>query len=82
MKTTEYSIRNNDWVKAAANLKDAQKVWKKIKPIMQIDIDHDYVNDIENNFAILKGYIETQEKSQALAFILLIQEDWENIGAM
>jgi hypothetical protein len=49
---------------------------------MQIDIDHDYVNNIENNFVLLKAYIESQEKTHSLATILLIQEDWKNIGEM
>ena len=82
LKTTEIYIRNNDWGKAAASLKSARTAWKKIKPVMQIDIDHDYVNNIENNFTLLKGYIETREKPEALALILLVQEDWKNIGSM
>ncbi len=82
LKETENSIRQEEWVKAKENLLLSEKAWKKIKPIMQIDIDHDYVNDIEDNFIILKAYIETQEKADSLATILLIQNNWEHIGQM
>jgi len=82
LKETETSIRQEEWIKANQSLQLSQKAWKKIKPIMQIDIDHDYVNDIENNFVILKAYIENQEEGQSLAIILLIQKNWESIGEM
>lgn len=82
LKATETSIRQEEWIKATQSLEESQKRWKKLKPIMQIDIDHDYINDIENNFVILKAYIENQEKAPSLATILLIQENWESIGEM
>lgn len=82
LKDTEGNIRQEEWNKADQSLRNSQKAWKSLKPIMQIDIDHDYINDIENNFALLKGYIETQEKAQSLATIFLIQKNWENIGEM
>lgn len=82
LKETEDYLRKEDWVKALESMEKSQKAWSKLKPILQIDIDHDYVNDIEDNFTILKGYIETKEKSASLATILLIQNNWKNIGEM
>lgn len=82
LKETEKSIRNEDWQNAQNSLDNANRAWRSIKPILQIDIDHDYVNDIENNFTQLKAYIETKEKPDSLSLILLIQQDWETIGEM
>jgi len=82
LKETEEYLRNEDWEKALASMEKSQEAWSKVKPILQIDIDHDYVNDIENNFTLLKGYIETKEKPASLATILLIQNNWKNIGEM
>lgn len=82
LKETESSIRQEEWISANKSLQASQKAWKKLKPIMQIDIDHDYVNDIENSFVMLKAYIEIEEKAQSLATILLIQKNWESIGEM
>ncbi|KPU46003.1 hypothetical protein OXPF_04830 [Oxobacter pfennigii] len=82
LKEAENHIRTEDWQNARASLESADKAWKSIKPILQIDIDHDYVNSIENNFTQLRAYIENKEKSDSLALILMIQEDWKNIGSM
>lgn len=82
LRETESSIRREDWTNAMESIKKAQKAWEKIKPLMQIDIDHDYVNDIETRFVSLKGYIETKNSSEALANVLIIQETWKSIGDM
>lgn len=82
LEETESYIRKEDWKNALNSLGNANKAWKQLKPILQLDIDHDYVNVIESNFILLKGYIETQEKPDSLAIILLIQDAWENIGSM
>ena len=79
---TETHIRNEDWAKAKTSLKETRKTWSRLKPMLQIDIDHDYVNDIEDNFTKLNGYIETQEKPDSLASILLIRKTWDNIGSL
>jgi hypothetical protein len=82
LQETENYIRQDDWKNAAQSLKQAQQSWKKVKPFLQIDIDHDYVNDIEGNFILLKGYIETEEKPDSLSLIMLIRDLWKNIGEM
>ncbi len=82
LRTIETNIRSGDWGGALDSLEESKKTWKDIKPYLQLDIDHDYVNDIEASFTLLGGYIETQEKSHSLALILLIQDIWENIGSM
>mgnify|MGYP000883704151 FL=1 len=82
LKVTETNIRNEDWDRALSSLDDSLATWKRIKPYLQLDIDHDYINDIEAGFVLLKGYLECGEKSHSLALILLIQDIWENIGSM
>lgn len=82
LKETELHIRKNEWNQAAANLTKASKAWKQVKPYLQVDIDHDYVNDIETDFIRLRGNIETEAKPDSLALILLIQDNWKNIGSM
>jgi hypothetical protein len=82
LKETENQIRNERWDRAALSLKDATKAWRKVKPFLQVDIDHDYVKDIENDFMRLKGTVETKEKPNSLSYILLIQDNWRNIGVM
>jgi hypothetical protein len=78
----EIYIRNEDWKEAKTSLEDSKSVWKKLKPIMQIDIDHDFIKDIEDGFTKLDGYVDTKDKSNSLASILLIEETWENIDSL
>ncbi|KYZ75322.1 hypothetical protein AXX12_14300 [Anaerosporomusa subterranea] len=78
----ETSIRSEDWSNAETNLEDAKKAWKKIKPLMQVDIDHDYIKDIEDGFEQLDAYLYTKDKSNALASILLVESTWRNIGSL
>lgn len=79
---TEDSIRSENWDRAKSGLEDSKKTWKRIKPFLQIDIDHDYINRIEEEFVKLEGYIETKEKADSLAIILLIRNTWEKIGSL
>ncbi|PKM88096.1 MAG: hypothetical protein CVU87_08250 [Firmicutes bacterium HGW-Firmicutes-12] len=82
LKATEDNIRQGNWEQAADNLKISKEAWKGLKPFLQLDIDHDYVNIIEDNFVILSVYIECQEKLESLAAILLLRKNWDNIGEM
>lgn len=82
LEQTENSIRGEDWEKAKVSLEESKKAWKKVKPLFQIDIDHDYVNNIEEDFVKLDGYIDTKEKANSLATILLVKNTWENIGSL
>lgn len=77
----EHNIRSEDWDQAITNLDHAKKAWTKLKPPMQIDIDHDYIKDIEDGFAKLDGYLDTQDKSNSLVSILLIEDTWKNINS-
>ena len=82
LEETENFIRNEEWNKAKSSLEESEKIWIKLKPLFQIDIDHDYVNSIEENFVKLGGYIETKEKADSLSTILLVEETWKNIGSL
>lgn len=82
LKQTENHIRNEEWEESRISLENSEKTWKKIKPWLQIDIDHDYVNSIESDFVKLYGYIEAKDKAESLATILLVQDMWENIGSL
>lgn len=82
LKQTENNIRSENWEKAKAALEESKKDWKKIKPILQVDIDHDYVNSMEEDFIKLDAYIYTKEKANSLATILLLQDTWGNIGTL
>ena len=78
----ENAIRNENWEQAGPSLEAAKKSWKKLKPWLQVDIDHDYVHEIEENLAKLEAYIDVEEQEDALANLLLIKETWEDIESL
>ena len=82
LKKQKNLFRSENWEKAKISLDDSRKTWEKIKPLLQIDIDHDYVNNIEESFVKLDGYIDAGEKGNSLATILVIQNEWDNIGSL
>lgn len=82
LEAAENGIREEDWDSAKNSITESIATWKRIKPYLQLDIDHDYINDIEASFTLLRAYIESREKSHCLAYILLIRDTWENIGSM
>ena len=77
LKQLEDNIRNERWEDAKKDIEASRKTWKKLKIIMQIDIDHDYVNNIEMNFVKLDGYIDTKDKSNSLVSVLLVKDTWK-----
>lgn len=79
---TEIHIRQERWENAFQSMEKARKAWKQIKPFLQLDIDHDYVNLIQEQFSLLKGNIETRQKPNSLAIILLLEDTWKNIGEL
>jgi len=78
----EHSIRNENWTQAKTSLEESKKAWKKLKPLMQIDIDHDYIKDMDDGFIKLDGYLDTKDKSNSLVSLLLIKDTWENIDSL
>ena len=79
---TEQNIRRAEWQQASINLAAAQQAWRQLKPILQVDIDHDYIKEIEDNFTRLAGHIELQDQAQALPAILLLEHTWKNIDTL
>ena len=78
----ETAVRKEDWAKAKISLADSKEAWSKIKPVIQIDIDHDYVKNIEDDFVRLEAYLDSQDKSNSLAAILLIRSSWQDIDSL
>lgn len=82
LKKTESHIRNEEWHDAAVSLHHSIKAWYRIKPYLQIDINHNYVKDIETDFIRLRGNIQTRQKPDATVLILVLEDNWREIGSM
>lgn len=82
LAATEDHVRGEDWSAAAASLRQARRAWKQVKLLVQLDIDHDYINQIQDQLAVVQAHVETKEKPGALAGLLLIEEIWDDLGSM
>lgn len=82
LEATADAVREEDWSAAAASLGRTRRAWRQVKPLVQVDIDHDYINQIQDQLAVLQASVETREKSDALAGILLIKEIWDDLGSL
>lgn len=82
LSDTETYIDSGAWQKAADSAEEARKAWEDVKPIIQVDVDHDYVNDIDRFFASLEVYIQTKSKPEALSSLALIRLTWKNISIL
>lgn len=76
----ESYINDENWEKATESLSKCMMKWKKVKPWMQLEIDHDVINDIEAKFIELSAYSETEDKADALANTRVIISTWKDIG--
>ena len=75
------NINNNEWNDAKTKTDELKnKLEKKIYPKIQYGVEIDEMNEIVNSVARLKGYIKTQDKSEAMAEIYDIENHWDNIG--
>lgn len=79
--TLEGCLTDEQWQQAGESYSRCVSKWKSVKPWMQLEIDHDIVNDVDIRLAELSAYVETGDKPGALANIRVIIQTWENIGS-
>lgn len=77
----EEAIVEENYESADESLIQSMEKWKKVKPFMQVEIDHDVINEIESELVALSAYIETKDKSSALACIRVVINLWSDIGS-
>lgn len=74
-------ICEEDWEKAGESMTLCMQKWNRVKPWMQLELDHDVINEMETRLVELSAYLETEEKPAALADIYVIINYWDNAGS-
>lgn len=62
-------IQNDDYLNASECIKDIEEKLEKEKVFLGSGIDHNEVDDIHSNLAKIKMFVETENKSDALAYL-------------
>lgn len=74
-------IAAEKWQEAGNSLLLCMEKWNKVKPWMQLELDHDVINEIEIRLNELSAYLETEEKPDALSNIRAVRNIWGDIGS-
>ncbi|NLN66303.1 MAG: DUF4363 family protein [Clostridiaceae bacterium] len=74
-------ICDENWEESGKSVLLSMEKWEKVKPWIQMEIDHDVINDLEVKLTELSAFIETRDKSASLANIRVIINMWANIGS-
>jgi hypothetical protein len=81
LDSLEGLITTDSWEEAGDSLLLCLEKWKKVKPWMQLELDHDVINEIEIRLTELTAYMETEEKPAALSNVRAVKNIWEDIGS-
>lgn len=81
LNSLEGFIAGESWENAEESLVLCLEKWHKVKPWLQLELDHDVVNEIESKLIELTAFVETREKPSALANTRTVQDLWEDAGS-
>jgi len=74
MMQLEYKTRSEDWKDAGENLAVAKKEWEKTKKVWSMLIDHFEIDNIDATLSRVSMYIESKDKSSALAEVSVLRQ--------
>ncbi len=74
-------IAAENWEEAGESLTSCKQKWYIVKPWMQLELDHDVINEIELKLYELSAYLETEEKPDALSNVRAVRNIWGDIGS-
>ncbi len=74
-------IAVENWEEAGKSLTSCMEKWRIVKPWMQLELDHDVINEIEVRLNELSAYLETEEKPDALSNVRAVRNIWGDIGS-
>lgn len=74
MEGIEDGTKNEDWEKVKQDLSLVEDKWSKVKGKWSMLLDHIEVDNIETSLTKMATYVETQEKSLALAELSTLRQ--------
>ena len=74
-------IVSENWGDAGESLTLCLEKWERVKPWMQLWLDHDVINEIEIRLIEISAFLESKEKPSALSNVRAVQNLWEDAGS-
>lgn len=81
LSALDEDINNQNWDTAAKTLKEFHEKWDKTSKVWSMLVDHYEIDNIELVLSQLTSYVETRDKSQALAQMSSLKELIRHIPA-
>jgi len=73
VKTEEWQQANNEW-------KEATQAWEKVKNRIQFSVERDFIEDIDDELATIKGAIVAKNIDRAIIASERIKIIWDELG--
>lgn len=79
VKTAIADVNSENWSKAAIDIDNLDKAWRKILPRIQFSVERDEIYNINANIARLKASAIAEDKSSALIELYTVIENWDEL---
>jgi len=76
----QQSAIKNNWEESGIELEKAFKAWGKVKNRIQFSVERVFIEDIDEEFATLKGIIKAKDTNMAIITTEKIKTVWDELG--
>ncbi|MFV9511379.1 DUF4363 family protein [Tepidibacillus sp. LV47] len=80
IKALEASAEKKDWKLANEHLEKSIKAWEKVKNRIQFSVERDFITEVDNKLATLKGAIKTKDDKKITSTTEELRFVWEELG--
>ncbi|TCS82590.1 DUF4363 family protein [Tepidibacillus fermentans] len=76
----EASVKQKDWQLANEHLEQGIKAWEKVKNRIQFSVERDFITEIDNKLATLKGAIKAKDDKMIILTTEELKFVWQELG--
>ena len=76
----ELIVKNGDWSQADVPLQKGIRAWEKVKNRIQFSVERDFIIDIDNKLATIKGGIKAKDEKGILTTTEELRFVWSELG--
>ncbi|GBF12363.1 DUF4363 family protein [Tepidibacillus infernus] len=76
----EKLVDEGKWKEADQELKQGFKAWEKVKNRIQFSVERDFLEEVENEMATMKGAIKAKDQKTLITTIERLKIIWDDLG--
>lgn len=74
-------INIDNWESAEIKASNIKTIFDKSSKLIQFSVERNEIFEFKYNLALLDGYIHSQDKSNVIAQVYLLKENWNELGS-